>query len=88
MTGFFERNVIRRTFGQVEIDVVWRLRYNENMYGGIKTLNWSIYVKRSHWAGHVVRMIDNNSKTNSGRDSRRKKVRWKAEKQVGRRSVV
>ena len=54
---------------------------------GIKTFNWYILVKLSYWPGHVVRMIDKNSKTNYGRESRRKKARWKAEEQLGRRSV-
>ena len=32
------REVIRIIFGQVEIDVVWRLQYNENTYGWYKSV--------------------------------------------------
>ena len=42
---------------------------------GVKTLDWYIHVKLSHWAGHILRMVDKNSKMNSGRESRRKKAR-------------
>lgn len=66
---------------------LWRLRYHEGRYGSIKTLDWCIHVKRSHWAGYVVKMMDNNSKTNSGRESQSKKACWKAEEQMERRSV-
>ena len=55
---------------------------------GIRALDWNIHVKSSHWAGHIVRIIDSNSKTKFGRESRRKKVLWKAEEQVGRRNVA
>jgi hypothetical protein len=87
MIDLFERKVNRRVFGQVEFAVSGDCGTTKVGTDRIQTSDWCINVKRSHRAGHVVKMMDNNSKTNSGRESQSKKARWKAEEQVERRSV-
>jgi hypothetical protein len=46
-----------KVFGPTQSKVVWRIRYNDEIYKMYKDMALSIYtcLKRLMWAGHVVR---------------------------------
>lgn len=58
MLGVFERKVLRRIFGAVLDNQVWRIRYNQELYEKYKSMDLVTFIKlrRLEWAGHVYRM--------------------------------
>jgi hypothetical protein len=47
-----------KVFGPTQPKVVWRIRYNDEIYKMYKDVALSTYIrfKRLMWAGHVVRL--------------------------------
>jgi hypothetical protein len=60
MIGSFERKILRIIFGPVNVNGIWRIWYNEELYRLYKDIDCVTYmhVKRLQWAGHVVRMFN------------------------------
>jgi len=61
--SLFERKVLRRIFGAKQENGTWRKRYNYELHEIFNKPNIVIYikVKRLAWAGHLVRMNNENS---------------------------
>jgi len=59
--GVFERKILRRTYGPICEEEIWRSRYNEELYRLYDEADLVTTVKstRLRWAGHVNRMQDN-----------------------------
>jgi len=58
--GVFERKILRRIYGLICEEVVWRSRYNEELYRLFDETDLvTIKITRLRWAGHVTRMQDN-----------------------------
>jgi hypothetical protein len=57
----FERKIIRRIYGPVMENNVWRIRYNEKQNTLLKGEDIVKFIKsqRIRWSGHVERMEDN-----------------------------
>lgn len=57
----FERRILRRIYGPVQDNGVWRIRYNNELYNLYKDnkLTTIIRYHRLQWAGHIIRMGDN-----------------------------
>jgi hypothetical protein len=54
----FERNVLRRMFGRIEVRENWRKRYNKELmqlFGDFDILSF-LRVTRWNWIGHINRM--------------------------------
>ena len=56
----FERKILRRVYGPVCDNGVWRKRYNQELYALFKDveISWFIKITRLRWAGHVRRKDD------------------------------
>ncbi|PSN57778.1 hypothetical protein C0J52_07260 [Blattella germanica] len=54
----FERIILRRIYGQVQEDGMWRIRYNTDMYRlyNNNDISTTIQLQRLQWAGHIIRM--------------------------------
>lgn len=54
----FERKIVRRIYGAIQVNGQWRLRNNAEIEGLIQNENIINFIKvcRLRWAGHVVRM--------------------------------
>ncbi|XP_072398293.1 uncharacterized protein [Diabrotica undecimpunctata] len=54
----FEIKVLKKIFGPINENGVWRSRYNQEIYQLVKEVPVSEFVKleRFRWAGHVVKM--------------------------------
>ncbi|PSN56375.1 hypothetical protein C0J52_13974 [Blattella germanica] len=63
MLGVFEREVLRRIFGVVFENNVWRMRNNHELYEKYKSTNMITHIKlrRLEWAGHVYRMEEHRT---------------------------
>lgn len=81
----FERKVLRKIYGPVCENNVWRKRYNFELYGLYKDANIVAKIKigRLRWAGHIARADPNNSirtildtKPEGQRRPGRPKARW------------
>jgi len=81
----FERRILRRIFGPLNENEIWRRRYNHEIYQLFKEISFSEFVRlqRLRWAGHVVRMPDNrlpkralDSRMQGRRPNRRPRKRW------------
>jgi hypothetical protein len=57
----FERKIIRKIYGSVMENNIWRIRYNEEINTLLKGEDIVRFVKsqRIRWLGHVERMEDN-----------------------------
>jgi hypothetical protein len=53
----FERNILRRIYGAVQIDGVWRRRYSKELYSLFNDVDIikRIKINSLRWAGHVIR---------------------------------
>ena len=54
--GVFERKILRRIYGPICEETVWRSRYNEEvyrLYDGADLVT-TIKITRLRWAGHVM----------------------------------
>jgi GTP1/Obg family GTP-binding protein len=81
----FERKIIRRLYGPVMENNVWRIRYNEELNTLLKGEDVVRFIKtqRIRWLGHVERMEDNampkrmlKGRLYSKRKKGRPRVRW------------
>ncbi|PNF32229.1 hypothetical protein B7P43_G17837 [Cryptotermes secundus] len=54
----FKRKILRRIYGPIKENGVWRIRYNKELYKLYKEPEISVMIKlkRLQWAGHVQRM--------------------------------
>ena len=54
----FERQILRRIFGPVNIDIIWRIRNNVEIYELIEGADIVRFIKaqRIKWLGHIQRM--------------------------------
>jgi hypothetical protein len=59
--GVFERKMLRRIYGLICEEAMWRSRYNEELYHlyDETDLVTTIKIIRLRWAGHIVQMQDN-----------------------------
>jgi hypothetical protein len=59
--GVSERKILRRIYGPICEEAVWRSRSNEELYHlyDEADLVTTIKITRLRWAGHVMRMQDN-----------------------------
>jgi len=59
--GVFERKILKRIYGPICEEAIWRSRYNEELcrlYNETDLVT-TIRITRLRWAGHIVRMQDN-----------------------------
>lgn len=85
----FERKILRKIYGAIQEDGMWRRRYNFEIYNiyrqaGNKDIVTTIKIGRLRWAGHVNRYDDNNpakkilkAEPIGTRGRGRPKLRWK-----------
>jgi hypothetical protein len=61
LLGVFEREILRRIYGFICEENIWRSRYNDELYllYGETDLVTAIKKTRLRWAGHIARMQDN-----------------------------
>ena len=59
--GVFERKMLRRIYGPICEEEIWKSRNNEELYRVYDEadLVTAIKITRLRWAGHVMRMQDN-----------------------------
>jgi hypothetical protein len=57
LLGGFERKILRRIYGAVQVDGVWRSRYKNELYSLFNHVDIikGIKINRLRWAGHVIR---------------------------------
>jgi GTP1/Obg family GTP-binding protein len=81
----FERKIIRRIYGPVMENNVWRIRYNEELNTLFKGEDIVRFIKsqRIRWLGHVERMEENEiwkrmlkGRLYSKRRKGRPRMRW------------
>jgi hypothetical protein len=75
--GVFERKVLRANFGPTNDNGEWRIKYNDELYTLCKDSDIITYIKINHlrWAGHVIRLEEQNSARSLCCSSRRKKAK-------------
>ena len=80
-----ERKVIRRIFGPVHENEIWRIKYNNEGYSSFSDVDIVKHIKisRLRWAGHIIRMEEDNParkltllKPEGSRRVGRPKLRW------------
>ena len=83
--GVFERKVLTAIFGPTNDNGEWRIKYNDELYTLYKDSDIIIYIKisRLRWAGHVIRLEDQNparrvfaAVVEGRRQKGRPKLRW------------
>jgi hypothetical protein len=54
----FERKILRRIYGPIKENEIWRIRYNKELYKlyDEPEVSEMIKLKRLQWAGHIQRM--------------------------------
>ena len=81
----FERKVLRRIFGPVNENGTWRIKYNNEIYSSFSDVDIVKHIKisRLRWAGHIIRMEEDNPvrkltllKPEGSRRVGRPKLRW------------
>ena len=58
LLDIFERKILRRIYDPIQVERIWRMQYNSEiyiLYNDIK-LSKFIKLKRPYWTGHVTRM--------------------------------
>jgi hypothetical protein len=65
----FERKILRAIFGPTDENGEWRIKYNNELYTLYKESDIVTYIKinRLRWAGHVIRLEEQNSHCSSRR---------------------
>jgi hypothetical protein len=60
--GVFERKILRAIFGPTNHNGEWRIKYNNELYTLFKGSALITYIKinRLRWAGHVIRLEEQN----------------------------
>jgi hypothetical protein len=55
------RKILRRIYGRICEEAIWRSRYNEKLYRLYDEIDLvaTIKITRLRWAGHIARMQDN-----------------------------
>ena len=78
--GVFERKVLRAIFGPTNDKGEWRIKYNVELYTLYKDNDIITYIKisRLRWAGHIIRLEDQNPARSLCCSSRRKKAKGQA----------
>jgi hypothetical protein len=83
--GVFERKELQRIFGPVCENGFWHVRYNNELHEVFSDpdIVKTIKIGRLRWAGHVIRMLDDNPskkltllKPDGCRRVGRPKLRW------------
>jgi hypothetical protein len=56
----FERQILRKIYGPVKVNELWRIRRNDELEATIKRENFIRFIKcqRIRWLGHIERMQD------------------------------
>ncbi|PNF34250.1 hypothetical protein B7P43_G17276 [Cryptotermes secundus] len=81
----FKRKILRRIYGPIKENGIWRIRYNKELYKLYKEpeISVTIKLKRLQWAGHVQRMDEEcipkktlYSTTGSRRRAVKPRTRW------------
>jgi hypothetical protein len=54
LLGGFERKILRKVYGEVQIDGIWPRHYNKELYRLCNDVD-IIKINRLRWAGHVIR---------------------------------
>lgn len=82
----FKRKMLRRIYGSMNKDGLWRMRYNQELYNLCKEPKLSVHIKlkKFRWAEHVQRMQKKGTKKGLNRTARRKTIRRKAKIEVER----
>jgi hypothetical protein len=78
--GVFERKVLRAIFGPTNDNGEWRIKYNDESYTLYEDSDIITYIKINHlrWAGHVIRLGEQNLARRVCYSSRRKKAKGQA----------
>jgi len=86
LIGSFERKILRKIFGPINVNGVWGQRHNRELYelyDETDLVTW-IKIQRLRWLGHVVRMNDDapaRAVFDSNPEGRRRRgrphLRWK-----------
>ena len=84
----WERKVLRKIYGPIQVNGEWRIRYNAELYSIYSNSKLSVEVRRGRlrWAGHLERMPENravkqimNRKPDGRRKQGRPRKRWSEE---------
>jgi hypothetical protein len=75
--GVFERKILKAIFRPRNENGEWRIKYNNELYTLYKKSDIVTYMKVKHlrWAGHVIRLEEEDCKKSPGCSSRRKKAK-------------
>jgi hypothetical protein len=78
--NIFERKILRKIYGPSCVSMVWRIKYNDEMYNIYKEPSTvkMIKISRLKWLGHIARMEDNApcKKITFSQPEGRPKLRW------------
>lgn len=61
LLGIFERKILRKIFGAINENELWRRRYNFELYQLYNNSDIVKFIKVQiiRWVGHIARMLDN-----------------------------
>jgi hypothetical protein len=83
--NIFERKILWKNYGPSCVNVVWSIKYNDELYNIYKepSIVKMIKIARLEWLGHIARMEDNApckkitfSQPEGSRKKGRPKLRW------------